>query len=1411
MSDLIETLASYVPTLITRRLAVDPTPISQPVSERFLAAVLFADISGFTALTEQLAQRGPVGAEELTNLLNAYFDELIDLIAGYGGDIVKFAGDALIGLWPVADEAGISAAESLSRLTRQAAHCSLIAQQRLNGYEVTPGGIQLSLKLAVGAGDVLTMHLGGEYARWEFLVTGDPLVQVGLAGHHARAGEVILSPEAWALVQETAVGSPLLTPALTGKDSPKQGRGEVLLEAIRDPFVSTPTAERHHRARSALSAEMEAGLKAYIPGAILARLAAHQSGWLAELRRVTILFVNLPDLEYTMPLEQAQAVMRTLQTALYRYEGSINKLSVDDKGVTLIAALGLPPLAHEDDADRGIQAAQAMQSALKQMGLRSAIGITTGRAFCGTVGNDQRREYTMIGDAVNLAARLMQAAPDDILCDEATYQAAQTNLRFDTLLPISVKGKAEPVAVYRPQGQRQTARRQQTVMVDRTQERTLLADRLQSLLRGTEGVLIIEGETGIGKSRLIADLLGQAEALGVASLVGGGNALDKSTPYHAWRPIFKQLFRLDAFADDPTALRAHILIKLDAPAWQNLAPLLQTVLPLDWPDNEITGQMTGKVRADNTHDLLIHLLQKAASNVSVAGKAYLLILDDVHWLDSASWTLALMVAQQVKPLLLVIASRPMAEPTPPEYSQLKDKPGAALITLESLSLVDTTTLVRHRLQVDHLPQKLAHLIFSKAGGNPFFSEELAYALRDTGLITVTNGQCRLESKSANLQDLHLPDTVQGVITSRIDRLTPAHQLTLKVASVIGRSFEIDTLRHIHPIDTDKLHLPDYLNILDKLDITQLESPEPDLAYMFKQLTTREVAYNMLLFSQRRSLHRAVAEWYERTHPEDLSPYYSLLAYHWHAANVISKALNYLEKAGQQALHNYANEEAVKFFSEALALVEQLEGTGAEAAAQSPQLRRAQWEANLGEAYINWAKLSEGRAHLEQGLALMGFPIPSTKAGLIAGLIGQMWQQLLYRLWPARFVGRLASMSDILLQAARAYEGLAAVYYFANENLLTLYAAFRSLALAEAGGPSPELARGYALVGVIISFIPLHRLTNLYCRRALEMSQQIDNLPAKAWVSLLTGIYYTGVGHWSTAHELLVQVKEFSERLGDRSRWSDAVGNLAMVHFFQGHFDQSARLFDDLLTSSERRGDAHNQAWALRGQVYCLLIQGQFDDALARLATLQTLLAENPDIVDEALNIDLHGLLALVQVRRNEPEQALAAADKATDLMAQTSPTSYLSLPGYAGVVETYLTLWDIETDHKESKSQVANQESEIQNRKSSARRAYKALRSYTRVFPIGQPRSYLCRGLTAWLSGQTYSARRLWAKSLEAAEKLNMPYAQGLAHYEIGRHLSLDDTARVEHLTQASEIFTRLEATYDLRRTQDALACTTPN
>ncbi|MBI3326325.1 MAG: adenylate/guanylate cyclase domain-containing protein, partial [Nitrospinae bacterium] len=420
MPALIETLSSYVPALIVRRLATDLSPISEPIAEHFPAAVLFTDITGFTALTERLAQRGPVGAEELSRVLNAYFGQLIDLVVAHGGDIVKFAGDALMTLWPATDT-------DLATVTRWATQCGFAVQQALHNYDAMEG-VQLALRVGVAAGEILAMHIGGVFGRWEYVVAGAPLIDVAMAEHHAEPGQVIVSPGAWQLVQDHCVGRALPT-------------GDVQLEAIHTPSPPRPLE------KSLLSDNAETQLRAYIPGAIRARVAAGQTGWLAELRRITVLFINLPDLNYDTPLDHAQTVMRSLQESLYRYEGSINKLSVDDKGITLVAALGLPPLAHEDDASRGVQAAMAMQAKLGELGLHSATGIVSGQAFCGAIGSELRREYTMMGDVVNLSARLMQAAPNDILCDTTTYQAAQSDLMFDMLPPITVKGKAEPITI----------------------------------------------------------------------------------------------------------------------------------------------------------------------------------------------------------------------------------------------------------------------------------------------------------------------------------------------------------------------------------------------------------------------------------------------------------------------------------------------------------------------------------------------------------------------------------------------------------------------------------------------------------------------------------------------------------------------------------------------------------------------------------------------------------------------------------------------------------------------------------------------------------------------------------------------------------------------------------------------------
>ncbi|MEM7343716.1 MAG: hypothetical protein AAF485_05700, partial [Chloroflexota bacterium] len=751
----------------------------------------------------------------------------------------------------------------------------------------------------------------------------------------------------------------------------------------------------------------------------------------------------------------------------------------------------------------------------------------------------------------------------------------------------------------------------------------------------------------------------------------------------------------------------------------------------------------------------------------------------------------LLTAQRIDPILLVIVTRPLSGDLPEEYEQLRDDTDNDYIILESLPLSDTVALVCQRLRVSQLPEQLADLIYKRTEGNPFFGEELAYTLQESGIVTIDEGECRISSEVSNLQNLHLPDTVQGVVTSRIDRLTPTQQMTLKVASVIGRDFGFNTLHDVHPIDSDKEHLPDSLDSLTNLDITEIEAPPPALTYTFKQMITHEVTYNMMLFAQRRELHRAVAEWYETTYSDHLDPFYPMLAYHWRLANDRHKTVDYLEKAGDQALFNYANEEAIEFFGEAIALVKEPPRlqTGQLPTPQTetefPAIQRGSWSLSLGQAYVNWAKYNQALSPLEEGVALLGYAIPASQSRLVVGLIGQMLQQFLNRLWPKKEPP--SEQQNLLLDSARAYEGLTTIFYFANQTLHSLYSAFRSLNLAEAAGPSPELARGYASVGVIVSFIPIHSLAESYCLRALALTKTLNNLAAQAWVSLLASVYYAGVGRWTDCETLLQQVIDLSDQLGDVHRHADGISNLAVVAYFQGDHARCLALSEQLFDASLQHNDSLNQGWALRSKVYVLLSQNKTDEALTYLQEMENLMTENAQkVVDEALTMDLYALQAVANSRQGKKEDALKMAEKALNLMNQAPPSSFLSLPGYTGVTETYFTLWQADPTNNELKK--------------STQRALKALQSYARVFQIGKSAAHLWRGKIQWELGRKRKARNLWAKSAATAEQLQMPYWAGQAHYEMGIRLSPRWASHRQHLDQAETIFTKLGSSYHLER-----------
>jgi len=1401
---LTEVLASYVPKLIQRRIIADSSPIESPVSEQVHAAILFADISGFTFLTERLAEQGPAGVEAIARVLNEYFGQLIDIIHAYGGDVVKFAGDAVIAVWDIASTSGtvdpVSRADQW-QWTMRAAECAIEIRKQLSNYKVEDAS--LYLKLAISTGNIVTAHVGGVFNRWEFLLTGSPLVELGIANNLAKAGEIVITPSAWRLIRNDSIADSI---EFELKDAIAQGGR---LSSLNKPSSIFTSSEE-----PAIPATAESSLRAYIPGAIINRLTAGQSSWIAELRRVTVLFINLPDLDQNTELAEAQNIARLVQRSVYRYEGSINKINVDDKGITIVAALGLPPFSHEDDPARGVQAALMIRKELTKLNVRSAVGITTGRIFCGSIGNESRREYTTIGNAVNLSARLMGIAGKQdaliakygipMLCDRATFDAAKDSVEFESLPPQQVKGRSEAVDVFHPVDVKKSVIRPKTELIGRQEEKTLLANALQELSRGTaHQTIVLQGEAGIGKSRLFEDLVRQAETLHVKMFVGGGDAIEKSNPYHAWRNIFYQIFDIDelvgkvATVDEArNTIQNKVISKLQEidPDIFRYYPLLDVILPIQINDNDLTSAMSGEIRSSNTREVLTRVLAHEAKWAPI-----LIVLEDLHWFDSSSWTLLVDVQQKVRPLFLALNTRPLSEPVPLQFKQVMDASESRLVKLDAMMLDDVESLVCQRLGVKSIPTMIGRLIREKSEGHPFFAEELAYALRESGSLIVENDECKVHPSLMTLEDLALPDTLQAAITNRIDSLEPSQQLTLKVASVIGRIFTIRVLEAVHPIDIDKPLLRNYMETLNRLSLTMTESELPDLAYIFKHAVTQEVAYNLMLYSQRRQLHQAVAEWLEKNNAHDLESYYMLLAYHWtQAAEVpdrdknelaLMKALNYLEKAGEQAMQNYANQEAIQFFMQALEWEKKLPKPEGKAEVRQRQVRRARWHSQVGLSYYGLGLLPDCDVHVREALKLLESPIPKSSMQFALGLLPQIIRQALHRYFPARHIGSVKGLDrEVAIEVARLYELMSRIYFYSNETLPIIYTAIRFLNEAEKAGTSPELATAYSSMAVLAGFVQLHKLAETYVARGLAIAEDVNQLSNRITVGVVTSAYTLTVGKWEEVRARVEEAKVICERIGDYRQWGDCTGMLGESAFIAGDLQYSMKIQKELLEDARRRRSPLHQCWGLLGVAVNNLRFGNEAEAVPMLEEALKILEETPNLSSA---IETNGQLALAYLRTGQYEKALQIADKALAMATGISPTVYSMNVGYAAIAEVYFELWEEALQRPDGKSDSVKYQS-------LAGKAIKLLRAFKNVFPIGEPELVYFQGWYEWLTGKQQQAMKTWNQGLESAQKFNMRYDEGLLRMKLGM-IANDAELRKVHLEGAVKIFTETGAVPKLK------------
>jgi len=825
---LAEPLSVYIP--MDRRQALVR---GESLAERVSGAALFADISGFTPLGEALAadlgrQRG---AEELTRLLNQVYTALIGEVHRYHGSVVNFSGDAIT-CWIDGDGG------------QRALACGLAMQRSMERFVTirTPTGssFPMAIKVAVVVGPARRFLVGEAQIQNIEVLAGNTLDELAAAEHQARRGEVIAPGELVERFPEQLTIAEWRTAEETGKRY-------AVIGSLKDEVPSEPWPDLPVDGLS------EERCRPWLLPAVYEQARSGAKSFLSELRPAGTLFLNFKGIDYDQD-EQAgaklDAFVRWVQTVISQYEGSLIQLTIGDKGSYLYAAFGAP-VAHNDDILRAVYAALALQESPPEMEWVSGlqVGVTYGQMRTGAYGSPTQRTYGVMGDKVNLAARLMQVAEGGILCDEAVYQAAQVRLVFEALPPITVKGKVEPVAIYRPTGEMKRLDRSRASLIGRTSERIFLGECLRNLRRGVGSVVILEGEAGIGKSRLIEVVKGLAEGLQMETCLG--LRVDRTSTSEVWDGC-----------------------------------------------------------RDKTRDLLVRLLQEPRDEAPKV-----ILLEDAQELDEESWGLVQATSLQVQSLLLVIATRPLVEPLPPSFAQLRRNSNLHTLRIKALSPDEAYLLACEHLGVVSLPEAVVEILH-KAAGNPQFIEEMVYILRDDGTITVRDGECEV-LPHIDLQAIAFPTTPQGVIKSRLDRLSPSEQLTLKVASVIGRTFSLRALQDAFPTEADKPYLGRHLAALKKLDL--ISQTSSDSAYTFNTELTYETVYNSMLFAQRRQLHRRAAEWIEHVQAADLAPFFAELADHWRKADDPAKAIDYLERAGQQALQIGQYQEAERYFKECLEL------------------------------------------------------------------------------------------------------------------------------------------------------------------------------------------------------------------------------------------------------------------------------------------------------------------------------------------------------------------------------------------------------------------------------------------------------------------------------------------------------------
>lgn len=711
----------------------------------------------------------------------------------------------------------------------------------------------------------------------------------------------------------------------------------------------------------------------------------------SERKHITVLFSDLSG--YTAMSEKldpeevkeiTSRIFGEISKVINRYEGFVEKFVGD----AVMALFGVPK-AHEDDPIRAIRVAKEIHELVDELSpeiekrigqpVSMHTGVNTGLVVTGEV-DMEKGTHGVAGNTINLASRLSSLAKaGEILVGPDTYFQAMGYFHFESLEPTKVKGKVRPITPYRIVGQTEVRTRFEaaeqrgfTQHTGREKELATLHACLEKAMAGQGQFVTVAGEAGIGKSRLLSEFRQSLDRERITVLEGRCQSYAIDTPY---LPMVNALRRgLDLQEEDSLAQLSEKvvanIVAIDPALEQYIAHCLNL---LSIPSDEYT--MPQSLKAEDLRRALQEALV-AILTLNTRRKPMVIIFEDWQWADEASDSALKHLVNLIAsyPLMLVLLYRPEYNPS---WGSLEIH---TPLILKPLGRPNTENIVKSIFRADGLPEGLAEMIRDRTGGNPLFIEEITNSLMEQGVVLVKNRQGSL---TRSFENLHLPDTVQAVISTRFDGLGGEAQETLRLASVIGREFAQRILERITPTP-EELSKP--LEGLKTLELIQQIRVLPEAEYIFKHVLTQVVVYETLLLKRRKELHGLVGQAIEEFYADRLEEHYEALAYHYQNSAHPEKAIHYLDLAGDKAAKFFSLEEARKQYRAAIELLDPLE--------KSPETKRLYIALSLKWAEVSHYVASEEHVKiLETSLKFAQDLQDETRLAKITYWIGRMYYSL----------------------------------------------------------------------------------------------------------------------------------------------------------------------------------------------------------------------------------------------------------------------------------------------------------------------------------------------------------------------------------------------------------------------------------